>query len=115
MTATKTSVPPALPLTVAGGEYVIISRTEYLRLTGQEPGLSVAAAKAAVLAEMGRRVRAARKHAGLTQAELAARLGCTQAMVCRAEKGKASISDAFSARVHKACGLPPDWIPPVTA
>jgi predicted transcriptional regulator len=67
--------------------------------------------QAAVMREMGRRVRLAREHASLTQSALAAKLGVTQARVSRAESGSVSLSSAFFARVHKACKLPPDWVP----
>jgi hypothetical protein len=100
-------------LHLAEGDYVIIPRAEYLRLcAGALPeGLPLVDAKAAVIAEMGKRVRLAREHAHLTQAVLAKRLGVTQAMVSRAESGTARISGAYIGRVLKACKLPADWVP----
>lgn len=100
-------------LHLAEGDYVIIPRAEYLRLCGDGPrqGLPLAEAKAAVVAEMGARVRLAREHAGLTQSALAKRLAVTQAMVSRAESGTARISGAYIGRVLKACKLPADWVP----
>lgn len=113
------------------GEYVIIPRAEYQRLlegagdapkhaplplgsasAGKPEGLPLAEAKAAVLREMGRRVRSAREQAELTQAALASKLGVTQAMVSRAESGTARVSSAYIGRVLKACKLPPDWTRP---
>jgi len=103
---------------LAEGDYVIIPRAEYLRLcgapdaSGAPEGLSLIDAKAAVIAEMGKRVRSARERAGLTQSALAKRLKVTQAMVSRAESGTARISAAYIGRVLKACKLPVDWLPP---
>jgi DNA-binding XRE family transcriptional regulator len=98
---------------LAEGDYVIIPRAEYLRLCGgsMPEGLPLAAAKAAVIAEMGKRVRLAREHAGLTQSVLAKRLKVTQAMVSRAESGTVRISGAYIGRVLKACKLAADWVP----
>lgn len=102
-----------LHLHLAEGDYVLIPRSEYLRLCGQQQphGVPVAEAKEAVMREMGRRVRLAREHADLTQAALAAKLGVTQARVSRAESGTISLSSAFFARLHKACKLPLEWVP----
>ena len=101
-------------LHLAEGDYVIIPRAEYLRLRGAEApseGLPLKDAKAAVLAEMGKRVRLAREQAGLTQSALATRLRVTQAMVSKAESGTGRISGAYIGRVLKACKLPADWVP----
>ncbi len=100
-------------LHLAEGDYVIIPRAEYLRLCGgsRPEGLPLADAKAAVIAEMGKRMRVAREYAGLTQAALAKRLKVTQAMISRAESGTARISGAYIGRVLKACKLPADWVP----
>jgi ParB-like chromosome segregation protein Spo0J len=106
---------PAIPhpmLSIAGVDYVVVPSTEYLDLIGRaSAGARLPEAKALVIAEMGRRVRAARAEAGLSQAELAQRMGMSQARVSRAESGLVSLSAAFLARVHKACGLDVDWIP----
>jgi len=48
---------------------------------------------------------AARSHAGLTQAELAARMGTTQSAVARMEGGKARPSTATLEKVAKATGM----------
>ena len=100
-------------LHLAEGDYVIIPRAEYLRLCGGAlpQGLPLADAKAAVISEMGKRVRIAREQAKLTQVALAKRLKVTQAMVSRAESGTARISGAYIGRVLKACKLPADWLP----
>lgn len=111
--------PPYAELHLAGCDYVMVPRAEYLRLVAREvtssDGVSVAEAKALALREMGRRVRLARTHVGLTQAELAKKLGCTQAMVSRAESGNVTVSSRFLDRVHKVCKLADDWLPPLDA
>lgn len=50
-------------------------------------------------------VRRARRRAGLTQAELALRLGTTQSVVARWESGRVSPTVATLARLIKACEL----------
>lgn len=91
-------------------EYVIIPKAEYLRLTGVAgvPSGSVDAVEFA-RASIGRTLKAAREHAGLTQAELAKRLKKSQPMVSGAEGGSISVSDRYVLAVLKACGLPEDW------
>ena len=54
----------------------------------------------------------ARKTAGLTQAELAHRLGKSQAMVSAVEHGRMRVGARFVAAVIAACGLPRSWKPP---
>jgi len=50
-------------------------------------------------------IREARKRAGLTQADIARRLGTTQSAVARWEKGAASPRFKTLERVARACGL----------
>ena len=59
-------------------------------------------------------LRAARLSAQLTQAELARRIGRTQAAVSGSEAGKIRVSAAYAADVLRACGLPQDWRPPMS-
>jgi ribosome-binding protein aMBF1 (putative translation factor) len=94
-------------------EYVIIPKAEYLRLQGKAgiPAGSVEAADYA-RASIGATLKAAREHAGLTQADLAERLGKSQPMVSGAESGSISVSDRYVATVLKACRLPKDWTGP---
>ncbi len=54
-------------------------------------------------------LRKAREHAGLTQNELAERLGKSQTMVSQAESGSARVSERYVRSVLAACGLPEDW------
>lgn len=55
------------------------------------------------------RIKAARKHAGLTQAELASRVGVTQASISDLERGK-SASSSFTATLAKACRVSALWL-----
>jgi ribosome-binding protein aMBF1 (putative translation factor) len=116
---TERTPAPYPELHIAGGDYVVVPRAEYMRLVASavtaSDGVSVSEAKAMALREMGRRVRLARQHVGLTQADLAKKLGCTQAMVSRAESGTVSVSSRFLDRVHRACKLAADWLPPLDA
>ena len=50
-------------------------------------------------------VRDARRRAGLTQADLAGRLGTTQSVVARWESGRVSPTLETLRRVVRACGL----------
>ena len=56
---------------------------------------------------------AARKHAGLSQSKLAEKIGRSQAAVSRHENGVYKVGDDYVKSVFEACGLPPDWTPPV--
>ncbi len=55
------------------------------------------------LAPRAQRLKAMRTKARLTQVELAHRLGCSQALVSMAEKGKAWVGSEWEARVAQAC------------
>ena len=55
----------------------------------------------------GPQVRAWRRHAGLTQAELARRAGVHRNSINRVERGLASPRAALLAAVARALGIPP--------
>ena len=57
------------------------------------------------------RLRAARRQAGFTQAQLAERMGRSQALVSLAERGALRIGTPYLRAVLEACGLPGDWQP----
>jgi ribosome-binding protein aMBF1 (putative translation factor) len=95
-------------LVVDGVEYVVIPKADYLR-TQDEPTSRVVDAHAFVRGSIATDVRAAREHAGLTQAELAKKMDKSQTMVSQAESGTARISERYVRAVLKACGLPADW------
>lgn len=93
-------------LTVGGVEYVVIPKADYLRM--QDSGLGVDAHEF-LRGSIAKDLRKAREHAGLTQAELADRLGKSQTMISQAESGTARVSERYVLSVLKACGLPEDW------
>jgi ribosome-binding protein aMBF1 (putative translation factor) len=98
-------------LRLDGKAYVVLPKAEYLRLRkGETPPGTVDALEYADAA-ISRNLRAAREKAGLTQADLAEKLGKSQAMVSQAEAGKVSVGERYVATVLKACGLPKDWRP----
>lgn len=55
------------------------------------------------------RLRAAREAAGLTQAELAARMGVGQPSIARVEGEHDNVSDARATAWLEACGFDKDW------
>jgi DNA-binding XRE family transcriptional regulator len=57
------------------------------------------------------RLCAARRSAGLTQAQLAERMGRSQTLVSLAERGALRIGTPYLRAVLDACGLPVDWEP----
>jgi len=95
-------------LVMNGTEYVVVPKAEYLRLVGR-------ADDGATLAEpflretIGRSLRAAREHAGLTQGQLAKKLKKAQTTVSQSEAGKIRVSETYVKKVLKVCGLPEDW------
>jgi len=62
-------------------------------------------AEAQLAAEVGERVRVARERAGLTQRELAARMGTSQAAIARLEAGGVGATLTTLHRVASAVGL----------
>lgn len=50
-------------------------------------------------------VREARRRAGLTQAELATRVGTTQSAIARLERGSTSLTLERASRLVRACGF----------
>lgn len=58
--------------------------------------------------EFGRRLVAAREHAGLTQKEVASRVGMSQGTLGEAERiGQGS---SFTSQIAKACGVSAEWL-----
>lgn len=104
-------------ITLGGTEYVIVPRAEYERLAGRSPAADAAPAGAVDALDFGRRtvaesLRRAREAAGLTQVELAARLGKSQPMVSGAESGRVRVGAGYVKAVLEACGLPAGWSAP---
>lgn len=102
-----------ITFTLEKREYVILPKEEYQALTRATParGAKVANAVTYAAKSIARDLYLARKSAGLTQAELARRLGKSQAMVSAAEHGRMRVGARFVAAVLAACGLPKDWKP----
>jgi ribosome-binding protein aMBF1 (putative translation factor) len=100
---------PSGTLTIEGAEYVVLPKAEYLRLLHGEPRNE---ALEYGLLSLGRDLKAARAHAGMTQAELAKKLKKSQATVSGSESGTIRISEKYIAKVLKVCGLPADWKAP---
>jgi DNA-binding XRE family transcriptional regulator len=100
-------------LQIAGVDYVVIPRAEYLKQGGVVPKGSVEALPY-VRDSVANGLRAAREHAGLTQGELADKLGKSQTMVSQAESGRERVGEKYVGAVLKACGLPKDWKPTKT-
>ena len=96
-------------LTVGGVEYVVIPKAEYLRIRNSGVPVGAVGAHAFVRGSIAADLRAAREAAGLTQAELAQKLGKSQTMVSQAESGAARVSERYVRTVLKACRLPADW------
>ena len=61
------------------------------------------------LMEYKDRLKAARKHAGITQAQLAERIGLNQTSISDLERGK-SVSSSFSYQIASVCGVNPRWL-----
>lgn len=108
----KTKTPVAGTLTIRGVEYIVIPKAEYLRSQKLPLPAGTVDAHTFIRESIGANLRAAREHAGLTQAELAERLGKSQTMVSQAESGTARVSERYVRAVLKACGLPEDWSGP---
>ena len=68
------------------------------------PGVQMAAAE---LLPRAAKLKPLRSDAHLTQVELAGRLGCSQALVSMAEKGRTWVGSEWEARVAEACWTKP--------
>jgi hypothetical protein len=99
-------------LAVAGRDYVAVPSAAYDKFHGNE-----ATTDAIVFARLSiaRDLRAARKHAGLTQRALARLLREPFKTVCKSELGRSHVSVAYVRKVLAACGLPMDWHAPARA
>lgn len=101
---------PAVNISLDGKDYVILPKNEYYRLLGKAPPDAVDALEFAtrVVADD---VKAAREAAGLTQAQLAKKMGISQPMVSGAERGTIAIGEEYVMAVLKVCKLPKGWKP----
>jgi ribosome-binding protein aMBF1 (putative translation factor) len=96
-------------VTIDGKEYVAVPRADYLRMTGGKDLEGAVDAVEYTRRSLGKSLRAAREAAGLSQAELAAKLGKAQPMISGAESGTVRVGERHVSAVLKACGLPKDW------
>jgi DNA-binding XRE family transcriptional regulator len=111
--AKQSSAPTFLQLD--GKDYVVLPKADYLRLTeGAGPGVA-RDAREVVQSALGTDLRRAREHAGLSQSQLAKKLGVSQPMVSGAESGRTRVAERYVRSVLKACKLPADWVPPEDA
>jgi ribosome-binding protein aMBF1 (putative translation factor) len=93
--------------TAGGVEYVIVPRSAFLQGAELPPG--TVDAHEFVRGSIGRDLRKAREHAGLTQAALAKKLRRSQPLVASAESGRVKVGERYVRAVLKACGLPASW------
>lgn len=96
-------------ITLEGKEYVILPKDEYLTLREATVPFGTVDAVAHADESIGVNLKRAREASGLTQEQLAARLGKSQAMVSGAENGRVRVSARYVSAVLEACGLPKDW------
>ena len=102
-------------LMIDGREYVVLPKADYERLVAGDAGEPQSRrAIDVILASLGRDLRLAREHAGLTQAALAKKLRKAQSTVSGSESGQIRVSERYVKAVLRACGLPEDWRPPKT-
>ena len=88
---------------IAGVDFVLVPAAR--RALGLQPGTPPSRAVNAT----ARRLWEARREAGLTQAQLAKRLGRSQALVSQAESGRSRVSERYVDRVLEACQLQAGW------
>ena len=110
---------------IKGERFALVPESEYLKLrhmAGEDapldPGMldteGLVDSEGYMSANIGDDIKAARIEAGLTQAQLGAKLRKSQAMVSAAERGKVEVGVRYFQSVLKACGLPADWNPRTT-
>lgn len=96
-------------LVVDGVEYVVIPKADYERVKATRSAPDLVDARAFVRDSIAADLRGAREQAGLTQAQLAGKMGKSQTMVSQAESGTARVSERYVHAVLEACGLPGSW------
>jgi hypothetical protein len=105
-----------IPMTIADRAFVAVPvevLQNLLRAPRSVPSKEVPPGSVEALAFAGeaiaRHLKAARRTAGLTQGEIAARMGISQTRVSLGERGAVPVSTVFVKRWLSACGLPEDW------
>jgi DNA-binding XRE family transcriptional regulator len=87
---------PLKTITMDGRDYVLVPVEDY-------EGEAVVDALAYSRMSLGKKLRAMRDAAGLTQIDLAQRLRLSQTMIAQAEGGKISVGEEYVAKVQAAC------------
>ena len=90
---------------IGGVDFVLVPAARGAIGLSASPSRAVNAAANATT----RRLWEARREAGLTQAQLAKRLGRSQATVSQAESGRSRVSERYVNRVLEACQLKAGW------
>jgi transcriptional regulator with XRE-family HTH domain len=97
-------------LQIGGVEFVLVPKADRPKQAARGAGSASTVGEArGRVSGTGRRLFDARRHAGLTQTDLAKRLGKSQAFVSMAESGRAVVGDRYVQAVLAACGFPPTW------
>lgn len=84
---------------------------EDLSVRGLLEGKAAVSPEPSLLVARGAYLQAARKAAGLTQAQLARVMEKSQALVSLAERGRTWTGEPYRLEVLRACRLPEDWHP----
>ncbi len=105
-----------IPMTIAERPFVAVPVDVLLGLikgvaTRPSETLPAGSVEATTFAQarIASNLKASRLVAGLTQAEMAGRMGLSQTRISLAERGTVPVSTAFVKRWLSACGLPEDW------
>jgi transcriptional regulator with XRE-family HTH domain len=94
-------------LRIGGVDFVLVPAAR--RASGLDWDASPSRAVNATTNATTRRLWEARRQAGLTQAQLAKRLGRSQATVSQAESGRSRVSERYVNKVLEACQLEAGW------
>lgn len=98
-------------LDLEGVEYLLIAKGAYVQWRDAQGGDASergSGARPRGLKEIARRLREARRAAGLSQVDLARKLGKSQAFVSQTENARVRVGDRYLSSVLRACGLPDD-------
>ncbi|WP_010486869.1 S24 family peptidase [Pseudomonas sp. S9] len=82
--------------------YIVEDKQDYLQ--GHKPPY-----KFDRMNELGKRIKAARAHARLTQKELAERVGISQPVISQLEKGE-NLQSVHLIKISSQCGVSPIWL-----
>ena len=106
-------------LEIQGERFTLLPEKDYLqhrnRAGGSEEGTAVrgATAEPSTSSFCGEDLKAVRKTAGLSQAELGARMGKSQGVISAAERGVIQVGPCMLKAAQTACGLLKSSEPPL--